>query len=96
MSRRRTKIEKAGMTERILHLDTFSGIAGNMFLGAMLDAGLPRATLESDLAGLGVDYRLRIRKVKRGALGARYVEVGIPREAKSAASRRRTKIEENQ
>jgi hypothetical protein len=81
------------MTERILHLDTFSGIAGNMFLGAMLDAGLPRATLESDLAGLGVDYRLRIRKVKRGALGARYVEVGIPREAKSAASRRRTKID---
>ena len=59
MSRRRTKIQK-GMTERILHLDTFSGIAGNMFLGAMLDAGLPRATLESDLAGLGVDYRLRV------------------------------------
>jgi uncharacterized protein (TIGR00299 family) protein len=76
------------MTERILHLDTFSGIAGNMFLGAMLDAGLPRATLESDLAGLGVDYRLRVRKVKRGALGARYVEVGIPRESGRRRPRR--------
>jgi len=84
MSRRRVNFEK-GTTERILHLETFSGIAGNMFLGAMLDAGLPRATLESDLAGLGVDYRLRVRKVKRGMLSARYVEVGIPREA----SRRR-------
>jgi uncharacterized protein (TIGR00299 family) protein len=93
MSRRRTKIEAARMTERILHLDTFSGIAGNMFLGAMLDAGLPRATLEADLAGLGVGYRLRVRKVKRGALGACYVEVGIPREAASAKSRRRTKTD---
>jgi uncharacterized protein (DUF111 family) len=65
---------------RILHLDTFSGIAGNMFLGALLDAGLPRRVLESDLAGLGVDYRLRIRRVKRGLLSARYVEVGISRE----------------
>jgi len=77
------------MTERILHLDTFSGIAGNMFLGAMLDAGLPRRVLESDLAGLGVDYRLRVRKVKRGALGARYVEIGIPREAGRRNPRRR-------
>jgi hypothetical protein len=91
------------MTGRILHLDTFSGIAGNMFLGAMLDAGLRRGTLESDLAGLGVDYRLRVRKVKRRALSARYVEVGIPREAASAesrgrsaraVSRRRTKIDQ--
>jgi uncharacterized protein (TIGR00299 family) protein len=76
------------VTGRILHLDTFSGIAGNMFLGAMLDAGLPRKALESDLAGLGVDYRLRVRKVKRGALGARYVEVGIPREAARGRSHR--------
>jgi len=88
VSRRRTKIGDEGTGERILHLDTFSGIAGNMFLGAMLDAGLPRRTLESDLAGLGVDYRLRVRKVKRGALGARYVEVGVPREAERRRSRR--------
>jgi uncharacterized protein (TIGR00299 family) protein len=98
VSRRRTKIEK----DRILHLDTFSGIAGNMFLGAMLDAGLSRRVLDSDLAGLGVDFRLRVRKVKRGALGARHVEIGIPRQAPSAerrgrsapaVSRRRTKID---
>lgn len=69
-------------TGRILHLDTFSGIAGNMFLGAMLDAGLPRKVLESDLAGLGVDYRLRVRNVMRGAVRARYVQIGIPREAR--------------
>lgn len=62
-----------------LHLDTFSGIAGNMFLGALLDAGLPARALREDLAGLGVDHTLRIQRVKRGALAARYVSVGVPR-----------------
>jgi uncharacterized protein (TIGR00299 family) protein len=78
------------MGERILHLDTFSGIAGNMFLGAMLDLGLPRRDLESDLAGLGVAYSLRVRKVKRGGLSARYVEIGIPKaRARSRRKHRR-------
>jgi uncharacterized protein (TIGR00299 family) protein len=76
-------------TGRILHLDTFSGIAGNMFLGAMLDAGLSRKALESDLAGLGVDHRFRVRKVKRGLLSARYVEIGIPSDGAQKRSRRR-------
>jgi uncharacterized protein (TIGR00299 family) protein len=92
MSRRRTKLDKEVTGERILHLDTFSGIAGNMFLGAMLDAGLPRRTLESDLAGLGVDHRLRVRGVKRGGLGARYVEVVVPRGRRTPKDRRYAEI----
>ena len=71
---------KAGprKTGRILHLDAFSGIAGNMFLAALLDLGLSRRELESDLAGLGVEHALRVRKVRRGALAARYLEVRVP------------------
>jgi len=61
-----------------LHLDVFSGIAGNMFLGALLDAGLSRRDLEQDLAGLGLDHKLKITRVKRGALAARYVRVLTP------------------
>ncbi len=64
---------------RLLHLDCFSGIAGNMFIGALLDAGLPRRQLTEDLAGLGLDYKLVVRKVQRGALAARYVDVRVPR-----------------
>ena len=75
------------MTDRILHLDTFSGIAGNMFLGAMLDAGLPRRVLEADLAGLGIDYLLRVRKVRRGPLAARYVGIGIHKKESRARTR---------
>jgi uncharacterized protein (TIGR00299 family) protein len=89
VSRRRTKIDKDVDGERILHLDTFSGIAGNMFLGAMLDAGLPRRVLEADLAGLGIDYILRLRKVRRGPLAARYVEIGIPKKEARARTQRK-------
>ena len=60
---------------RLLHLDCFSGIAGNMFMGALLDAGLARRDLEADLAGLRLPHRLIVRRVRRGALAARYVDV---------------------
>ena len=63
---------------RILHLDAFSGIAGNMFVGALLDLGLKRKELEQDLEGLGVPHTLKVRRTQRGSLAARFVEVGVP------------------
>jgi hypothetical protein len=62
----------------VLHLDTFSGIAGNMFLGALLDLGLSQRELERELAPLGLDFRLRAARVRRGPLAARYVRVEVP------------------
>jgi hypothetical protein len=70
-----------------LHLDAFSGIAGNMFLAALLDAGLERRALEADLAGLGVRHRLRIRRVHRGPIAALYLRVEVPGETKPARPR---------
>jgi pyridinium-3,5-bisthiocarboxylic acid mononucleotide nickel chelatase len=61
-----------------LHLDLFSGIAGNMFLGALLDAGLSRRALAADLAGLRLPHVLRVRRVRRGPLAALYVSVDVP------------------
>ena len=75
MSRR----SSTGSDARLLHLDCFSGIAGNMFMGALLDAGLSRKVLTEDLAGLGLDFRLVVKRVHRGALAARYVDVRVPR-----------------
>jgi len=49
-----------------------------MLLGALLDVGLSRAELEADLAGLGLDHRLVVRRVRRGPLAAKHVEVRVP------------------
>lgn len=63
---------------RIGYLDCFSGIAGDMLLGAMVGCGLPLDELRGDLAGLALDgYRLEHRRVQRGALAAHKVEVVV-------------------
>src|SRR5262245_9992592 len=75
---RRSSTASSASGGRLLYLDCFSGIAGNMFLGALLDLGLSQRELEADLRGLGVAHRLRVRRVRRGPIAARYVEVLVP------------------
>ena len=53
-----------------------------MFAAALLDLGLPRKELEQDLAGLGVDHKLTVRRVHRNGLAARYFDVKVPGAAK--------------
>ena len=57
-----------------LYLDTFSGLSGDMFLGAMLDLGLDFATLQRELAKLGLlGYHLHAaRKTKSGIAGTAF------------------------
>ncbi len=60
---------------RIGYLECFSGISGDMLLGALVDAGVPFARLEETTASLGVGARLKMRKVSRGGLAATKVDV---------------------
>jgi len=76
----------------LLYLDCFSGIAGNMFLGALLDLGLSRRVLAADLKGLDLPHRLVVRGVKRAALAARYVEVRALGASAASASRKHREI----
>jgi uncharacterized protein (TIGR00299 family) protein len=63
---------------RIAYFDCFSGISGNMVLGALLDAGLEASQLESELARLGLDgYQLVVEPVWRQGLSGTLVEVQI-------------------
>lgn len=61
---------------RIAYLDCFSGISGNMMLGALLDAGLELERLQAELAKLDLSgYRIVAREVRRRGLKGTYVEV---------------------
>jgi hypothetical protein len=60
---------------RIGYLECFSGISGDMLLGALVDAGVPFSCLEEAAAALHVGARLEMRKVSRGGLAATKVDV---------------------
>jgi pyridinium-3,5-bisthiocarboxylic acid mononucleotide nickel chelatase len=68
---------------RIGYLECFSGISGDMLLGALVDAGVPFNCLEEAAAALGVGARLEMRKVSRGGLAATKVDVIAPEESAS-------------
>ena len=64
---------------RICHFDPFSGISGDMTVGALLDAGADCDTLFQALATLGTNATFRLEQVKRQGIGASkfYVDGGI-------------------
>ena len=61
---------------KVCHLDCFSGIAGDMLLGALVDAGLELDLLRRTVADLGIDgLSVSADTVKRGGLAATKVRV---------------------
>src|SRR5579863_4020852 len=60
---------------RIGYLECFSGISGDMLLGALVDAGVPFALLEQTTAALNLGAHLEMRKVSRGGLAGTKVDV---------------------
>lgn len=60
----------------IAYFDCFSGISGDMTLGALVDAGVPIETLRAELAKLDLPgYTLTSEKVQRGGISATKVNV---------------------
>jgi len=60
---------------RIAYLDCFSGISGDMFLGALLDAGVPFALLEKTVSDLNLGATLEISRVDRSGISATKLDV---------------------
>jgi len=61
-----------------LHFDCYSGISGDMTLGALVDVGVPFSDLVSGLKRLRLGgFTLRKRRVQRGAIHATKVDVVI-------------------
>jgi hypothetical protein len=62
---------------RIAYLECFSGVSGDMFLGALVGAGVPPKVLEDTVAALSVGARLQISTVLRSGISATKVDVWV-------------------
>jgi uncharacterized protein (TIGR00299 family) protein len=66
---------------RIAYLECFSGISGDMFLGALVDAGVPPRLLQETVAALDVSAklgaRLEISRVVRSGISATKADVYV-------------------
>jgi pyridinium-3,5-bisthiocarboxylic acid mononucleotide nickel chelatase len=82
----RIKLFSADSIMRIAYLDCFSGISGDMFLGALVDAGVSPQLLAETVAALDLGARLEISRVNRSGISATKVDVytgdekDVPRE----------------
>jgi uncharacterized protein (TIGR00299 family) protein len=67
------------MRDKVLFLDCASGVSGDMFLGALLDLGVPLAALKRELSKLRVEgFRLRRSRGARGGVGGTHLRVETP------------------
>ena len=62
---------------RIAYLDCFSGISGDMFLGALVDAGVPARLFEETIVALDIGARLEISRVTRTGISATKADVYV-------------------
>src|SRR6266576_3492563 len=54
---------------KTLYLDIFSGISGDMLIGALIDLGADAHRLEEELAKLGLDdYHLHVGRGKKASI----------------------------
>jgi hypothetical protein len=60
---------------RIAYLDCFSGMSGDMFLGALVDAGVPARLLEETVAAMNIEARIEVTRVMRSGISAAKVDV---------------------
>ena len=60
---------------RCLIFDPFSGISGDMMLGALIDVGLPPEWLRQLTDEIGLDAEVEVVSVERGAITARHVRI---------------------
>jgi pyridinium-3,5-bisthiocarboxylic acid mononucleotide nickel chelatase len=62
---------------RVAYLDCFSGISGDMFLGALLDAGVPFELFQKTVAELNIGATLELSRVDRAGISATKLDVVV-------------------
>jgi uncharacterized protein (TIGR00299 family) protein len=75
MRARRDSSATAKEFMRIAYLDCFSGISGDMMLGALLHAGVDPELFRRTIAALGVDAQIEVETVDRSGISSTRVRV---------------------
>ena len=66
------------ISPRIAYVQCSAGVAGDMLLGALVDAGAPQASVFETIGGLGVDgYALTFERVQRCGVAATWANVVV-------------------
>jgi uncharacterized protein (TIGR00299 family) protein len=65
---------------RVGYFDCFSGIAGDMTLAALVDAGVDRRPIVEAVKSLGLEFELTFETVRRGGFRATHAKVQAPHE----------------
>jgi uncharacterized protein (TIGR00299 family) protein len=75
---------------RVLYLEPFSGISGDMLLGALVDLGVPIEVLRAQVEVLGLTDRvtLEVRRLGRGGVVGTKVDVRVDGEVEGPADSR--------
>jgi uncharacterized protein (TIGR00299 family) protein len=60
---------------KVAYFDCFSGISGNMILGALIDLGIDAEDLDHELGKLPLQYRLEVKRVEKRGISAIHVDV---------------------
>lgn len=63
---------------KVAYLDCFSGVSGDMLLGAIIDAGVEAGALSNELTKLGLEgWSLRVERVRRAGVTATLAHVDL-------------------
>lgn len=63
---------------RVVHFDCFSGISGDMTLGALFDLGVPTEPVIAGLMSFGLPIKIVVEKVTKGGFAATQVNIVAP------------------
>ena len=65
---------------KVAHFDCFSGISGDMTLGALIDAGVDSGPIQQALASLNLPIRMEVEKIRKGGFAATSVRIEVHEE----------------
>ncbi len=67
---------------KVLHFDCFSGISGDMVLGALIDLGVPEKIICTAIHSLNINVKVTFEKIRKNGFAATLAIIDAPIENK--------------